>query len=282
MTVVVTGGTGLTGSAIARLLAARGERVVRVVRGSVASRDATLGIVRADVRDTDTFARALEGARVLVHVAGVVHGVAVASALLRTPVERVIVVSTASVASRHRSSRNVYLAGERALEASSRNLCIVRPTMIYGSPRDRNVHRVVTAASRFGVLPLVTAAGRLQPIHYEDLAEAIARLVTSNVDGVIAAGGPEALTLRRAGEIVFEALGRRPRFVTVAFGPAVAFARVVDRFSRSRFAERLERAREDRTVDNTRLTGVTGLVQRPFQTGVGEEVAEMRALGRIR
>lgn len=70
--------------------------------------------------------------------------------------------------------------GERAVfeTASARNAAatVLRPTLIYGAGRDRNLTRIAQVARRFGrvVLPR-DARGLRQPVHVRDLADAAFR-----------------------------------------------------------------------------------------------------------
>lgn len=80
-------------------------------------------------------------------------------------------------------------AAERALAVSLRTaelrlaavadargiaLTVLRPTLVYGSGRDRNLSRLVAAARRWRVLPLPAGArGMRQPVHVDDVAAAV-------------------------------------------------------------------------------------------------------------
>ncbi|WP_290890522.1 NAD-dependent epimerase/dehydratase family protein [Arenimonas sp.] len=80
-------------------------------------------------------------------------------------------------------------AGERVLAMSLRTaerrlatvagargiaLTVLRPTLVYGNGRDRNLSRLVAVARRWRVLPLPsTARGLRQPVHVEDVAAAV-------------------------------------------------------------------------------------------------------------
>ena len=65
---------------------------------------------------------------------------------------------------------------ERSLFASAhgRAVTILRPTLLYGSSRDRSLSRLAAIARRTRCLPLpVTATGLRQPVHVDDIARAI-------------------------------------------------------------------------------------------------------------
>lgn len=280
MRVVVTGAAGLTGSVVARELAREGHDVVGVVRRPERIPAVADGVraALADCEDPAAMGTVLRDAEALVHVAGITLWRGLAGATALTTPRRVVVVSSAGVYSRHRASAVAYRRGEEELRSRRPDAAIVRPTMIYGSPRDRNVHHVIALARRWGVLPLIGGGESLiQPIHYRDLAQAIVALVGSDVAGTLDAGGAAPLRLRDAAAAIFSALGRKPRLVPVPAGAALLAAGALDAVRGSRWRERVERMSEDRAVDNGALVAATRVTPRGFAEGVRLEVAEMDA-----
>lgn len=282
MKVLVTGAAGLTGSAVATELVRRGHDVVGVVR-----RPEQAGLVAAGIRaavadcdDPEAVDRAVEGTDAVVHVAGITVWRGLAGARGLGGPRSVVVVSSAGVYSRHRASAAAYRRGEDELRLRRPDAVIVRPTMIYGSPRDRNVHDVIRIARRYGVLPLIGPGDRrIQPIHYQDLAAAIATLVGSASSTVLDAGGGAPISLRGVAEAIFAALRRPVRLVPIPTSVALAAAGALDALRGSRWRERVERMSEDRSVDNGPLVAATGVAPRDFAAGVREEVAEMYPAG---
>lgn len=269
MKVVLTGATGLVGGEVSRLLRTAGHDVLGVARRAASGAQ---GVVALDCADPDALSRVLRDRDLLVHGAGISLGPAIARALAAVPVERVVAVSSAAVASRARASASVYRAGEAALLGPA--TLLIRPTMIYGSRRDRNVHHAIDFARHFRFLPLVGHVARIQPIHYRDLAAAIADLATGTATGVVHAGGAAPVTLDDAASAIFDALGQSRRTVQVPYRLARAGAGVAERLLRRRLVERVDRMLEDRTVDNTRLIDLTTTRPRDFDVGVRDQVRE--------
>lgn len=93
--------------------------------------------------------------------------------------------------------------GERTLfdTAAGRGhaVTVLRPTLIYGTGRDRNLSRIVAIARRFGriVLPR-QATGLRQPVHAHDLADAAFRCLehTATMGRVYDLPGGETLAYR--------------------------------------------------------------------------------------
>lgn len=100
---------------------------------------------------------------------------------------------------------------------------ILRPTLIYGLGRDKNISSIVALIRLCRVFPLLgTAQGLRQPIHASYVA--IACLQAMSHSGVVNRAynisGAEILTYKEMVRRVFAALGREPRFLRV---PLVVF-----------------------------------------------------------
>lgn len=278
MTVLVTGASGLTGAEIVRRLLAQGSSVVAVVRDPARAHLVPTGarIAVADCADPEAMHPLLAAAGAIVHVAGVVFGQALARAAGLGAPPRLVVISSAGVLSRHRAAAALYQAGEDAIRAVRPDALVVRPTMIYGSARDRNVHHVIRFARRLRFLPVPgDGSGLIQPIHFEDLAPAVVTLLGTTATGIVEAGGAEPLPLREAASAILRALGLPERLIHVPMGPALRVAQVVDLAVGSHSAERLRRMTELRTADNSRLVQLSGTRPRDFRTGVRDQVQRM-------
>lgn len=101
-------------------------------------------------------------------------------------------------------------------------LLILRPTLLYGAGMDRNISVLAALIRRFGILPIASRAGGMrQPLHVDDLAEALLRgllempgkLANQSLTGVL--GGGETLDYRAMVRRVFQALDRPPRFLSI-------------------------------------------------------------------
>ena len=95
---------------------------------------------------------------------------------------------------------------------------ILRPTLVYDGFSDRNIARMIRLVRRTRVLPIARpSSGLRQPIHADDIAEAI----MGALDNPRAAGrafniaGGEVLTYRAMAERVFASQGLKPRFVVL-------------------------------------------------------------------
>ncbi len=97
---------------------------------------------------------------------------------------------------------------------------ILRPTLIYGLGRDKNISKIICFIRCFGFFPLIgKAAGLRQPIHARDVAAACMHaLQTLNLRNcTYNLTGGETLPYREMVQRIFLALDRKPRLVTLPF-----------------------------------------------------------------
>lgn len=93
---------------------------------------------------------------------------------------------------------------------------ILRPTLIYGFAKDKNISEIIRFIQRFGIFPVFgSAQGKRQPIYIEDVANACYMTLDSvkaNNQSYNISGG-EILSYREMVERLFYYTGRRPRFL---------------------------------------------------------------------
>ena len=157
-------------------------------------------------------------------------------------------------------------------EANRIEWVILRPTLIYGLGRDRNICEIARFIARFGFFPLFSAAqGLRQPVHVEDVAAACIAALQSTPAGHHAydLSGAERLTYREMIARVFRAMDKPERFIIVPlfiFRLAIACMRIWPRF-RSWSAAMAERMNTDLVFDHTDAMRDLGYAPRPFRPG---------------
>lgn len=146
---------------------------------------------------------------------------------------------------------------------------ILRPTLIYGLGRDKNIAEIARFIRRFGFFPLFGKANGLrQPIHAADVAGACLAALQAPcaANRAYNISGGETLTYRNMVARVFSALGRRPRLLTVplwAFRLAVAMLRHLPRYRQWSIAM-AERMNRDLVFDHAEAARDLGFKPRAF------------------
>ena len=226
MRILLTGATGLLGGELLELLLAEGHEVRCLVRPDSpnASRldGARVDIFRGDAWEEADLYGALGGVDAFLHVAGIEHSPAVVGAARRAGVERLVVVGSTSAHSAYAFRSGPKLKMEGVVRSSGLSWTIVRPTMIYGSERDRNIHRLLRFLDRWPIFPMFGPGTNLwQPVYHTDCAKGI--LETLKRPGTMRHSydlpGSDPLTYLDLVKTAATALGRSPRIVNVPIEP---------------------------------------------------------------
>jgi uncharacterized protein YbjT (DUF2867 family) len=204
-----------------------GCRVWALVRSTsdIASLPASVEVIRGDLEDAGSLGAALDGVRLVYHLA---HVRFTANLLQRVSadVEHVVIVSSLRALSRVPSATvGQVLEGESAAANSRVPWTILRPSMIFGDGDDRNISRLADRVRRRRWIPSVGSACRHQPVFVEDVLDAIlADRATAARGQTYAIAGAEPLTWAELTAIVGRYVGERPRSLPL---PAAAAARIL-------------------------------------------------------
>ena len=289
MRLLVTGGSGFLGGYVLDEAARRGHETVALARSDAAASAVARHGAQPLTGDLDDPARLLAAfgaahCEALVNLAslGFGHAPAIVAATRAAAIGRAVFVSTTAVKTTLPArSKRIRLDAERQIQDSGLKWTILRPTMIYGAPGDRNLSRLLALLPRVPVLPVPGGGRHLQqPVHVADVADA----VLNAVERPAAAGhsydiaGPEPFTFTELLRSCARAAGRRTRLVPVPLAPLVAAARCYELLStRPRIrAEQVQRLAEDKAFAIGDAVRDLGYSPRPFTEGI---LAEARALG---
>ena len=146
---------------------------------------------------------------------------------------------------------------------------ILRPTMIFGYGKDKNIAEIARFINRFGFFPVLgKAKGLRQPIHAEDVARAcIASLEsTTATNKSYNLSGRETLTYKKMLDHVFHAMNRKPRvivFPLMIVKVAIALLQSLSRY-RHWSPSMAERMNLDLVFDSSEAKRDFGYEPKPF------------------
>lgn len=290
---LLTGLAGRSGSAFYDMLCRRRypEKIKVVVRETTNReifRDTPLDLefCVGDVADTEFLAEAMRDCDTVFHMANKRLIQPLADAVARAEsVRNVIMVSSTIVYSKY--YRNLYLKEDEAvcIEKFKRRgvkYIFLRPTMIFGLPRDGNISRFIRWFLKYPVFPIV-GKGRatIQPVSRLDLAEAYWQVLQNfpsitRTEYIIS--GQRPMTLLEMFQTICALAGRKVHFVNVPFPIAKAGVEAVYLLSGKQcdYREKLDRLTEDRAYPHGEISEDLGYAPLSFEERVAPLIAELK------
>ncbi len=288
---VVTGATGFVGPFVVRALRQRFPEValrcvVRPTSRIDQLADSGISTAVADLRDPRALADAFAGADTLVNVASLGFDWTdnVVATAEQAGITRAVFVGTTAILTRLPvPSKAIRARAEQVIRESRLQWTLLRPTMIYGTPGDRNIARLIRLVERSPVVPLVAPRALQQPIHVEDVAWAVAAVLgaPATIGLSYNISGREPIALGALVGEVAACLEKRPLLITVPLEPLIGLMALWSRVARPPIkVEQLRRIQEDKSFDYADAARDFGFSPRDFRSGVAAAIDAHRKQGR--
>lgn len=184
--ILVTGATSQLGEVIITKLKEKNEIVRCFVRKSskIESLETKgVEIVFGDFNDSNSIEKALEGVDYIIHIGGIWYAKDILSILdsKGAKIKKAIFVGSTSRFQKVNSEdpKEIDLvakmiAAEDIINKSKQNTIIIRPTMLYGIDKDKNILTLIKFMNKFHVFPIIgKGTGLKQPVHVYDVSDAI-------------------------------------------------------------------------------------------------------------
>ena len=223
--VTLLGATSFVGQRILRNLTQQGIQVEAVSRQPrQAGLPSNIGWTQADLNDPSSVAR-IPWKKTVISTVLISMTAQVVELWPPGTVNRLVALSSTSALTKMDSSESVdrevsakLQDGEARLRRFYPHATILRPTMIYGGPGDRNVERVARQLRKFSLFPLIgSGLGLRQPVHVDDLATAaiLASESANTLSKTYNLGGAEMLSFRDMIKRIAQANNCTVRFVSI-------------------------------------------------------------------
>lgn len=285
--VFVTGSTGLVGKALVPHLLERGYHVRILVRGKAPfSAHPLLKIIKGDMLHAGALKAGCSGVQTVIHMAArknderdseavnVQGAQLLAQTAVDAGVKHIMHLSTQSVLL---AKKGIYAQtktnAERALEDSGLPITQLRSSVVYGSEPEG----VVGSIANFAKLPMIPVIGKggghFAPIHRDDLAEAIVRVLEKRElhGNTFDVGGPEVLSFTQIAEKILKERGTPRKYFHIPGPIAMLMARVFSVLPRSPLTvSNVLGAIQDVTMDPQPFLKVIDLHPRTFEAGLKE------------
>jgi len=228
---LLTGATGLVGSAVLGRLTARGDPVRCLVRDPrrLGAERVRVQLAIGDLSDPASWRHALRGVKTVVHLAATerdqpratieeIDGLAALRLLRaaeRAGAERFLWLTPLGASPHHRSRvHRAKALAERAVAASNLSTATLASSYVY-APGDRRLQRL----ERLALLPAVPLMGQggapTQPIWADDVADCVVSALDDRAAGRFELAGPDVLSHRQIVQLTLRGAHRRRRLVPV-------------------------------------------------------------------
>ncbi len=282
--ILLTGATGFTGSFVCKELLKRGlsfDCLVRPSSGTAQLQTLGLNVVEGDLDDLESLRQVFPGYQHLINVASIGFGAgpSLVKACQESGIQRAIFVSTTAIFTQlNAKSKAVRQAAEAAIRESHLDYTILRPTMIYGTPRDRNMVRLLRLIQRSPIIPVPGSGKSLQqPVHVEDVAWAIAEVLNQpkTYRREYNISGGQVLSYNDVVQIASHAVGKQPTLLHVPINLSLSLIQMANtlgvKLPVSR--EQVLRLNEDKVFDHSAAKEDFNYSPRTFIEGIAQEVA---------
>ncbi len=216
----------------------------------------------------------------LVNVASIGFGAAraIISACLASGIKRAVFVGTTAIyTTLNTASKKTRKEAETAIRSSELDFTILRPTMIYETPADRNMVRLLRLIESSPIVPVFgTGQSLQQPVHVADVAWAICEVLDSpsTVRKECNISGSSPVNFNDVIHTAAKALGRRPVVVHLPVKPIVYLLRILEccRVLLPIKSEQILRLNEDKSFHHDEARSDFGYKPRDFAHGIKSEV----------
>ena len=285
---MVTGATGFTGQRVLPLLMGKGEICCLLRPNSDVRKIEEFGyeIVFGDLGNLDSLKKAMFGSDALINIAsiGFGHAPGIVNTAEKAGIKRAIFISTTALFTQlDVTSKSVRQQAEDCIKASKLEWTILRPTMIYGSPGDRNMIRLIRFLDRFPVIPIFGNGNYLQqPVYVNDVAKSIVGLLFNDntIQKVFNISGKFPHTYNNIIDLTAKALRKKTIKIHLPFKLSLYAIRLYENISSKPLitCEQIMRLNEHKNFDYSYAKEIFGYNPSSFDEGISKEVTLYRQI----
>ncbi|MCR4436300.1 MAG: NAD(P)H-binding protein [Clostridiales bacterium] len=199
-------------------------------------------------------------------------------------IKRAIIVSTTGKYSKFQEYSQEYLQREKDVKESNLDYTILRPTMIYGDARDKNIHQIILKLNKYRIFPVLgDGKSKFQPVYFKDVGDAIISCVNNarTIKKCYNIGGQTVISYEDMQRLIAGKLNRQVIFLKTGFPLAYVIAAVsnIVPLGYKLRMEQIHRLKEDKVFDYSEAARDFGYSPISFDEGISRE---LKAMGLIK
>lgn len=241
-----------------------------------------LNKIYCDLDQSSSIAKHIEAInpRVILHLAQMQFSGSIIRAMSMTSTNaKIIAIGSTKIYSNILSKRILYEINENLIKESGYQYLILRPTMIYGSQQDRNIHKLINRIKQSKIIPLINKGlVKYQPIHINDVARIIlAILREQQLDNrIIDIAGLEVYTTAEIVNICADALSLPAKTIKININLLIALLKIFKKNTRiKQFYDTLNEIKRNKDIaDNNYCEQLEGMVN--LKKGIHDLVKHMK------
>jgi len=240
-----------------------------------------LEFINVDFDDIDSLKASMQGGRTLLNIAGIEVSEKIIRAGTQVGINWFICVHTTGRYSKFKSASAGYIKIEDTLLNKFSNLTVLRPTMIYGSSRDRNMYKLVKYIYKHKFFPVFgNGKNLMSPIHAQDLGNAYYDVLqnrNTTFGNQYNLSGKHEITYISILQETASALKKNVKFIYLPIWFCLVAAYLGNLILGSRFpisVEQILRMKEDKVFPWEEAYNDFGFIPMSFKDGIRIEVDE--------
>ncbi|MBT4879543.1 MAG: NAD(P)H-binding protein [Alphaproteobacteria bacterium] len=276
--IVVLAATGMIGRKLVEKLCDAGHDVLATGRTKekLSTIDKRAQQAYADLQDPSSLKPLLKKAKIVICCAHGSHAETIIPNLPKA-LDRLILMGSTRVFTKLPDPQAD--AVRQALELFNKSKVpgiMLLPSMIYGSPQDRNINRILSLVQQFPFIPLPNGGKAfVQPVFVDDVIEALFKSVSADLaklDRTITVAGPEPIPYSSLVKTCGNALNRKIHILPVPISPLSLVAKLLKPLGMTINQDELVRATENKSYDVTPLRQQLGITPISFEDGLNLKI----------
>lgn len=239
-----------------------------------------------DLNNKNTLKLAFENVDTVLHIYNIRHSITILKEALNANVKTVILVHTTGIFSKFKTASNDYKLIEKEIDTIIRNsgkkidVIILRPTMIYGDLKDKNISKFIKLVDKFRIIPIIDKGKNLiQPVNARDLGKAYYNIITNtkklnNNEYILS--GDKPIEMIDVLKMISLNLNKRTYFINIPIKIAILIANLIRifTFSKINLVEKVQRMGENRNFDHFEAKNDFNFKPISFEKGLKIEITE--------